>query len=127
MHTQKRTDFLEFIPAECKRVLSVGCSNGAAETAMIERGMRVVGIEINSQAAKKAQENGLEVLIGDAASVSLQHFDEPFDFLMYADVLEHLADPLTVLLSHLKYVKTGGRILYVYPTSAIIPYSCLCL
>jgi len=115
MYTQKRTDFLEYLPSRCRRVLSVGCATGISETALIERGIHVVGIEPNKEAATIARENGLEVLIGDASEANLDSSGDPFDYLIYPDVLEHIAEPVRVLQLHVKHLRKGGRVFVCVP------------
>jgi 2-polyprenyl-3-methyl-5-hydroxy-6-metoxy-1,4-benzoquinol methylase len=55
----------------------------------------VVGVEPDPRAAAVARENGIEVLGLDVEQVPLAAAG--FDVVVFADVLEHLRDPATVL------------------------------
>lgn len=115
MYTKKRTDFLEFVPPGCQRILSVGCATGASEADLIKQGIRVVGIEPNPEMAQIARGNGLEVLNEKAETASLESSGDLFDYLLYPDVLEHMADPAAVLCSHAQYLRQGGRVFVCIP------------
>ena len=40
---------------------------------------------------------------------------EPYDCILYADVLEHLLDPVAVLRRHVASLKTGGIVCITVP------------
>jgi len=107
-----RSDVIAAVPPDAKTVLSVGCAAGRTEAELVKRGMKVVGVEINSDAAKIARERGLIVLEGDASVIDISQVGDSFDCLIYGDVLEHLPDPVSVLKRHIKSLKPGG-IIYV--------------
>jgi methionine biosynthesis protein MetW len=112
--TQLRRDVLAHIPSDVRRVLSVGCGAGATEAKLIERGVQVVGIEMNAEAAELARANGIEVIVGDAAAACPQ-LSEEFDCLVYADVLEHMVDPVAVLRAHAGMLRAGGTVVVSVP------------
>jgi SAM-dependent methyltransferase len=82
---------------------------------LIQRGAEVVGIELDPIAAKAAEQKGLRVLQGDAAAVSAALREEWFDCLIYADVLEHLPDPLALLSAHVQHLQVGGQVIVSVP------------
>jgi len=94
---------------------TVGCAAGATESELVRRGVRVVGIEIDHQAATIAKQRGLIILEGDASTVDIEGCSESFDCLIYGDVLEHLPDPVTVLRRHVKSLKTDGTVIVTVP------------
>lgn len=110
-----REDILECVPADAVSVLSVGCGAGVTESELVSRGIKVVGIELNPDAAEAARQGGLTVLNGDALSVDLSGNEDLFDCLIYADVLEHLIDPVAVLQQHLKFLKDDGVVIISVP------------
>ena len=75
------------------RVLDVGCAGGhlAAEL-QAARGCTVTGIERDGAAAR---ERGIGVIEADVERDGLDA--SGFDVVVFADVLEHLADPVAVL------------------------------
>jgi 2-polyprenyl-3-methyl-5-hydroxy-6-metoxy-1,4-benzoquinol methylase len=107
-----RSDVIAAVPSTAKTVLSVGCAGGITEAELVKRGVKVIGVEINPEVAKIARQRGLTVLEGDASIIDISQMGEPFDCLIYADILEHLPDPLSVLKRHVKSLKPGG-VVYV--------------
>lgn len=107
-----RGDVIAAVPPDAKAVLSVGCAAGRTEAELVKRGMKVVGVEIHPEAAKIARERGLIVLEGDASKIDIAIAGELYDCIIYADILEHLPDPVAVLKQHVKYLKPNG-IVYV--------------
>jgi 2-polyprenyl-3-methyl-5-hydroxy-6-metoxy-1,4-benzoquinol methylase len=107
-YTHLRTDVLALVPDQAKTVLSVGCGEGLTEAELVKRGVRVVGIEIDPSSAAEAEANGLEMLEGDATELSRSLSEREFDCLLYADVLEHIADPVELMKLHVSSLRPGG-------------------
>ena len=107
-----RSDVIAVVPPTAKCVLSVGCAGGITEAKLVKQGVKVVGVELNPKAAAIARQRGLTVLEGDASVIDISHVSDSFDCLIYADILEHLPDPVSVLKRHIKSLKPGG-IVYV--------------
>lgn len=109
-----REEILHHIPNDVESVLSVGCGSGITEAELVKKGINVVGIELNSDAAEKAKQRGLKVLNGDAMDVAID-IENLFSCLIYADVLEHVIDPVSVLKRHIKFLKEGGTVVVSVP------------
>jgi len=107
-----RKDVIAAVPPTAKCVLSVGCAAGLTEAELVKRGIKVVGIELNPEAAAIARQRGLIILEGDVSEIDISAGSDYYDCLIYADILEHLPDPVAVLKRHIKYLKTNG-IVYV--------------
>ena len=107
-----RKDAIDAVPPDAKRVLSVGCAAGKTEEVLIKKGIEVVGVELNPEAAETARKRGLTVLQGDASAIDIDITGDPYDCIIYADILEHLPDPVAVLKRHMKSLKPGG-IVYI--------------
>ena len=58
-YSHLRRSVLDHIPKGAKCVLSVGCAQGVTESEIVKRGIKVVGVEINSEAARIARQRGL--------------------------------------------------------------------
>lgn len=110
-----RSDVIAAIPQEAKSVLSVGCAGGKTEAELVKRGMKVVGIEINPDAAKVARQRGLTILEGDASEIDVSVAGEFYDCIIYGDVLEHLPDPLSVLQRYAASLKKNGTVIVSVP------------
>lgn len=110
-----RSEIIDIIPVSAKCVLSVGCAAGRTEAELVKRGTKVVGVEMNPEAAQIARQRGLTVLEGDASDIDIDVVSEPYDCLIYADVLEHLPDPAAVLKRHVKSLKSNGLVYICVP------------
>ena len=82
-----------------KRVLDVGCAAGDFAEVLAGRGCEVTGIEIDPEAARRAERYCERVIVGDVEHPdTTNELDEgSFDVVVFGDVLEHLKDPLTAL------------------------------
>lgn len=75
-----------------------------------------MGVEINPDAAKIARQRRLTVLLeGDASNINVNIGYEPYDYIIYADILEHLPDPVSVLKRHVQSLKAGGTVYVSVP------------
>ncbi|MHB1681446.1 MAG: glycosyltransferase [Bacilli bacterium] len=111
-----REDLAELIPQDVTRVLDVGCACGGLGLTLKNRGVGyVAGIEYNERAAIDARTVLDEVWIGDAATIHLPHPPGSFDALVFADVLEHLTDPIAALRNLTSYLKPEGYVVASIP------------
>ena len=114
----KRNDILSLVPPNAKRVLDVGCSIGTLGLAIKENtGAMVVGIELSQEMAKIADQKLDKVFVGDVEEIlakkKLQGFK--FDTIVFADLLEHLRDPWSVLESIVNYLEPQGILIASIP------------
>jgi SAM-dependent methyltransferase len=98
-------------------VLDVGCGFATTSEHIQRRGNRVTGIESSDVAVAKAATRIERVIHAD-----LQDFDsvrakveKKFDVIIFADVLEHLAWPQSVLAQYLDLLKQGGTVIVSLP------------
>lgn len=99
-----------------KKVLDVGCSEGLLAKRMYQNNCTVVGIELDNEAALKAKSFCKEVIVGDVESAILnQKYLNHFDVIVFADILEHLKDPLRLLMTFKKYLNNDGYIIVSIP------------
>lgn len=104
-----------------KRVLELGPAAGAFTRALTDQGCRVVGIELDPDAAAAVEPIAERVIVGDLsdpAVVASAIDDERFDVVVGGDVLEHLRDPLTVLRACRAALKPGGYVVLSLPNIA---------
>jgi 2-polyprenyl-3-methyl-5-hydroxy-6-metoxy-1,4-benzoquinol methylase len=105
-------------------VLDVGCGVGLNGEAARKKGARVVGIEIAERSIARAKERLDEVLPIDITSdeaVRRGLDGRRFDLLLFADVLEHVADPAGVVRRLLPYLEDDGRLVVSLPNVAAWP------
>jgi 2-polyprenyl-3-methyl-5-hydroxy-6-metoxy-1,4-benzoquinol methylase len=92
-----RLDVLRFLEPPLGRVLDVGCGAGGNARALRERGAtEIVGIEIHEPSAEKAREV-FDIVLTGAVEDQLDNLTGTFDTILNYDVLEHLADPHSVV------------------------------
>lgn len=101
------------------RILDVGCGAGFIGQSLKESGqaVSVIGLEGNRQAAETAA-----TLLDEVIHVDLDSYDyndkrlqEGFDYIICADILEHLYNPLDVALQLERLLKPGGRLIVSVP------------
>jgi O-antigen biosynthesis protein len=114
-YSRCRHDVLALVPPTARTILSVGCAAGATEGELVRRGVTVVGVELDPVAAAAARERGVHVIEGDAGALHPDLAQWRFDCLIYADVLEHLLDPVAVLRAHLAHLLPGGTVVISVP------------
>lgn len=104
-----------------KRVLELGPAAGHCTRALVANGCRVVGVEVDPEAAAVVEQIAERVVVGDlsdAAVVVSAIDDERFDVVLGGDVLEHLPDPLRVLQACRPALKPGGYVVLSLPNIA---------
>lgn len=100
-------------------ILECGCSTGFLSRQLAAAGCRVVGIEIDTEAAEKARQFCARVLSLDLNCPDWSNaLDERFDLVTYGDVLEHLLEPQAVLRETRNVLAPGGRVLISLPNIA---------
>lgn len=93
--------------------LDVGAAAGLLVRSARRAGLDAVGVEPSASLAKRARDEGLDVLTGVLPHSELG--DRRFDLVFLVDVLEHVADPVDLLLRCREALKSDGRLLVVTP------------
>ncbi len=108
---------LKMIPIGA-RVLDVGCGTGTIATLIRDiRQADIIGIEPNSERAQKARERGITVINSELTDHILYDLGM-FDVILFADVLEHLADPTGMLILIRKALSPSGCVIASVPNVA---------
>ena len=111
-----RNDLIPLIPNDARCILEVGCGTGKTGLALKKiNGAFVAGIEMNPAAAKQAKNILDDVIHGDIETIDLPYSDGSFDCIIFADVLEHLVDPLSTLVKVRRLLKAGGTVVTSIP------------
>lgn len=114
-----RYDILALMQLEKKnpfRVLEVGCACGATLLKIKERfpNAEIYGIECNTASAAIAS-GFADVKSLDIEQAQLDYDIQSFDYILFADVLEHLRDPGRVLRKMKPYLKANGAMIASIP------------
>lgn len=95
------------------KLLEIGCASGARLLYLRRLGWeRLHGIELMPEAAARAREAGFEVACGQIERTLSSYPDASFDVVISSMVLEHLADPFSVVDEVAKKLKPGGEFLF---------------
>ena len=100
------------------RVLDVGCSSGYLSRPLSERGSTIVGLELDPEAAREAEQWCERVLVGDLETMELPLEPGSFDVVLCGDVIEHLRAPRAALARLRPFLKPGGRLVVSTPNVA---------
>lgn len=93
-----REEMLKYLPETAKKILDVGCGNGAfASIVKKKNNAEVWGIELMEDEAKVAATVLDKVFVGVCEKYIDDLPENYFDAIYFNDVLEHLADPYSVL------------------------------
>lgn len=98
-------------------VLDVGAADGSVARHLVERGCRVVGIEIDPEAAAAAERYCERVVVGDVEALDLDAAvpETDFDVVLLLDVLEHLREPVPALKTLAERAKPHARLIISLP------------
>lgn len=96
-------------------IADIGCGAGAITGELVRRGNRVVGVDIMKDALERAAARGLEPLFHDLNSLPLPLEAGTFDAVVALDVLEHVFDPLALLLDLRRLLRPTGFLITFIP------------
>lgn len=92
-YANARTEMLQFIPKDAKKVLEVGCGEGKFSSILTEQGRETWVIEPDQQSAEIASKSVYKVLQGSIDEKLSEVPDHFFDVIVMNDVIEHLTEP----------------------------------
>lgn len=101
-----------------KLVLDVGCWDGQFAALLAQRGYSVTGIE--RQRWAEGQFPASVQLIEADLHQGLPALPGQFDFIVCADILEHLLDPAAILRGLAAHLKENGKLISSLPNSGNI-------
>jgi SAM-dependent methyltransferase len=111
----RRDDVLAEIPADARQALSVGCGAGETEVALVEKGVRVVGIPLDTIIAESARIRGIELMPPDFRVALDRLSGERFDCIFLLHVLQYIREPQWLLKTCAGRLTDRGRILLLVP------------
>ena len=96
------------------RWLDVGFGSGALLTTAAEFGYDTVGLDLRAESVARLREYGFEAVQCD---IALYEPSRPFDVVSFADVLEHMPDPLAALRKAHEIIVPDGLIFVSMPNA----------
>jgi 2-polyprenyl-3-methyl-5-hydroxy-6-metoxy-1,4-benzoquinol methylase len=100
-----------------RRILDVGAADGIVSRRLTERGWRVTGLE-GDPALAQAGARYCERMLTANLNREIPEVAGPFDAILYGDVLEHLVDPLRVLVGLDRALVPDGFVVISVPNIA---------
>ncbi len=101
----------------CKKVLEVGCGQGAFVKWLItEYSLDVMGIDLNQSAVQYAQSEGIPVFESVPQDILGNEICD-FDAICSFQVLEHTIDPLSFFKKIMRLTYPGGKIIITVPNA----------
>jgi cyclopropane fatty-acyl-phospholipid synthase-like methyltransferase len=105
------------IPPNARRVLDVGCGDGALGRAIkARRAVEVVGITRSPEEAARARTILNQIVTADLETADLSSLGE-FDCIVCSHVLEHLREPVELLTRLRANLAAGGIVLVAVPNT----------
>jgi 2-polyprenyl-3-methyl-5-hydroxy-6-metoxy-1,4-benzoquinol methylase len=116
-YANPRDDVSAIVPRAAVRVLDIGCSSGHFGEALRGRGHEVTGIELDPTLAAMARERLATVIEADVEAFAAESktFEQLFDCVVMADVLEHLRNPWAVVRWAATLLDVGGSVVISVP------------
>ena len=100
-----------------RRALDVGAADGFLAELLTRQGWQVTALERDPAQAAKARGRCHEVIVTDLDEAA-PRLHGLFDAIVYGDVLEHLSDPLPVLVALYRALAADGRVIVSVPNVA---------
>jgi SAM-dependent methyltransferase len=120
-HNVVNHELLSFIPANCRRVVEIGCMHGALAHAYraVNSNAEYIGIDIDPDYAKVAERQCTKTIAGNIEELKLSVFNSlfPSDCWIFGDCLEHLRDPWALLRRIHDLIDPDGCLLACIPNA----------
>jgi 2-polyprenyl-3-methyl-5-hydroxy-6-metoxy-1,4-benzoquinol methylase len=112
-----RHDLIQIIEGNNNKILDIGCGDGQTGWTLKESGKakEVIGVELLKGPAKRAESRLDKVIHGDVEEITLSFQSEYFDYIILADVVEHLIDPWRVIKMLSTFLSKEGFLIVSVP------------
>jgi len=107
--------FRRYVDGPGRRVLDLGCRDGALTRAYAE-GNDVVGVDADREALAEAEKLGIETRWADLDQ-PLDFADASFDVVAAGELLEHLRDPQRLVAEIRRVLRPGGTFVASVPNA----------
>lgn len=101
------------------RVLEVGAHAGSFTRLLRDKGCTVTAVEADPVAGERLKDVANETVVGDFEKIAQSdRISGPFDVVLFMHVLEHMADPWSVLRKAKSILAADGELLVLVPNIA---------
>lgn len=100
------------------RVLEIGCSAGYFTRRLIDRGLKVLGMDLNCPLVAQASRTCPEASFCAADAVRLPFLTASFDAVVMLEVIEHVGDNEALVLTEIYRILRPGGILFLSTPNA---------
>ncbi len=116
-YQNERPEIARLVDKEARVILDVGCGMGrlGARLKAEVPGRTIFGIEFEERVASQARNVLDGVLTGDIQTMQINFEPAMFDCIIFADILEHTLEPVSVLRKFKTVLKRGGTIICSIP------------
>jgi methionine biosynthesis protein MetW len=105
---QRRAQAFADIVAAGDRILDLGVGDGALlEYMMAQKAIEVYGLDVSPKAVEFCRARGLRVDLADINQPVSSWVKETFDYIIMSEIIEHIPDPETMLLSLHPFARKG--------------------
>jgi 2-polyprenyl-3-methyl-5-hydroxy-6-metoxy-1,4-benzoquinol methylase len=110
---------IELAVAPGSTILDIGCCSGKLDFNLKAKGCKILGVEVDPEAAEKARLNCENVINADIEQIQTLPYPAGFfDAIILADILEHLKRPDLVIRKLKLYLKKEGLFFVSAPNFA---------
>lgn len=114
-----RPEILNLIPQNCKSILDCGCGTGELGASLIKKqDCTVTGIELNKEAHIVSKNKITHAINDNLNRFDPSTFKKEFDCIVFADILEHLIYPWSVLQKFTSCLSQNGIVVSSIPNIA---------
>lgn len=113
----ERPEVLALVPPGSRRILEIGCAEGALGAALERAGARVTGVEPDPDAARVAA-GRLSRVVPRRLDDAWAELGDGWDTVIAADVLEHLEDPIGALQRLRERCRPGAILVASLPNAS---------
>ena len=107
----------DFSPGQKTRVLDIGCGNGSLSHLISQHGYEIVGVEESESGVNLARQTFPDIHFMQASIYDLpfKDLENSFDFVVSAEVIEHLFYPKELIRAAKRCLKPNGRLIITTP------------
>lgn len=111
--------FLKEVPTG--KLLDVGCGGGRFLRRMQKSGWTVEGVDFDDKAAERVKNKyGIKTYVGDLRNLDIP--SESYDAIVMSHAIEHVFDPVSLLVECNKLLKKEGRLVIITPNAGSVAH-----